>query len=454
MYHSVNPATEETIAEFTDTRDSDIDATLDRLVAGQAEWSHRGFTGRGQVLIKWAEKLRANTDQLALAAAREMGKPVREGRAEVEKCAWLAEYFAENAEALLATETQQFDDADIRLRCDPLGVLFSVTPWNYPFWQIMRAGVPALAAGNTVLNKPASNVIGCAQHIIALFREAGGPAGALATLPLENEQAADIIADDRVAGVALTGSEGAGSAVASAAGKALKKSVLELGGSDPLIVLSDADISAAAEAAAASRFKNAGQVCIAAKRMIVEAPVYDAFTEAFIEASRRYQPGDPEDDNTWLGPMARGDLRDTLVDQVARSHKLGARLVVPGGAVEGKGHFYAPTIATDIPSASPMAREETFGPAAAIFRVDNEDEAVELANNTSFGLSANLWTGDTSRADLIAPRIEAGSVFVNSTTASDPRVPFGGIKRSGYGRELGQEGIREFVNLKTVWVAR
>jgi succinate-semialdehyde dehydrogenase/glutarate-semialdehyde dehydrogenase len=272
--------------------------------------------------------------------------------------------------------------------------------------------------------------------------------------PLGNEAADELVGDSRVAGVCLTGSETAGAAVAGAAGRGLKKSVLELGGSDPFIVLEDADIGAAAEAAAQSRFRNAGQVCISAKRMIVDAKVHDDFLDAFVAASRAYEPGDPEREETRLGPMARRDLRDTICQQVERSLAAGARAVVRGGAVEGEGAFCRPTIAAEVPPDSPLAVEESFGPAAAVFMTRGEGEAVALANATRFGLSANLWTGDPDRADRLAPRIEAGGVFVNATTASDPRVPFGGIKASGYGRELGREGIREFVNLKTVWLAR
>lgn len=454
MFKSVNPATGETLAEFEGLSEAGRDGLLDRMVVAQRSWSAAGFDRRGAVLEAVAGRLKQEAGALALLAAREMGKPVTEGRAEAEKCAWLCEYFAGNAERLLATETHDFEEAEVRLRCDPLGVIFSVTPWNFPFWQIMRAAIPALAAGNAVLNKPASNVVGCGRQLAEIFAEAGLPEDVFRSEPLTNDEADALVGDSRIAGVCLTGSEKAGAAVAAAAGRNVKKSVLELGGSDPFIVLEDADIPAAAEAAAKSRFKNAGQVCIASKRMIVDGRVHDSFVEAFVAAARTYTPGDPEDEATTLGPMARPDLCETLASQVDKTLSAGARAVLEGGPVDGPGAFYRPVVAVDVPLDSPLAVEESFGPAAAIFRVDGEADAVALANASPYGLSANLWTGDPARADRLAPQIEAGGVFVNATTASDPRIPFGGVKRSGYGRELGREGIREFVNLKTVWVAR
>lgn len=454
MFQSVNPANGEVVAEHAALSDAERDALLDRMAIAQRHWRETGFAGRARVLGAVAGKLKEEAQDLALLAAREMGKPVREGRAEAEKCAWLCQYFAAHAEDLLKTDIHSHDEAEVRLRCDPLGVIFSVTPWNFPFWQIMRAAVPALAAGNAVLNKPASNTIGCGRRLAAIFAEAGAPEGVFDSQPMGKEEADALIGDGRIAGVCLTGSEKAGSAVAASAGRSVKKSVLELGGSDPFIVLDDADVRDAAAAAAKSRFRNAGQVCIAAKRMIVHASVHDDFVEAFVAAAEAFEPGDPVLEETRLGPLARRDLRDTLTDQVERTFKAGARVVVRGGPVDGPGAFYRPTIAADVPLDSPLAVEESFGPAAAIFRVDGEEEAVALANASSFGLAANLWTEDPGRAERLVPQIEAGGVFVNSTAASDPRVPIGGTKRSGYGRELGREGIREFVNLKTVWLAR
>ena len=454
MFQSVNPATGAIVAEYEPVGDREIDQVLGAAETGFRAWRDTGFAERGAVFKRYAEALRGEADALALIAAREMGKPVSEGRAEVEKCAWLCEHYADNAEALLAPETHDVDDAEVILRHEPLGVVFSVTPWNFPFWQLLRAAIPPLAAGDAVVNKPASNVIGCAKAVVDLFAKSGGPEGVFQTFALHSSKAADVIADGRVAAVALTGSEGAGAAVASAAGKALKPSLLELGGSDPFIVLADADIAKAAEAAAASRFKNAGQVCIASKRFIVEAPARRAFEEAFIEASKAYKPADPEKDDTKLGPMARGDLRKELAEQVERSIARGAKVLKAGGIVEGPGFYYDPAILGDGPDDSPAAKDETFGPAALIVTARDAGDAVRIANQTSFGLSSNLWTADIDRAKALAPKIEAGGVYVNTVTASDPRFPFGGIKRSGYGRELGEAGIKEFTNLKTLRIAR
>ncbi len=454
MFKSVNPATEEIVAEYAEAPPAEIDAVLNRVRSGQKAWAELGFEGRGRVLRAYGGLLKDRADDLALLIAREMGKPVSEGRAEAEKCAWLCEHYADAAEKLLADEIHEIDEATIILRHEPLGAVFSVTPWNFPLWQVLRAAIPPMAAGNAVLNKPASNVIGCAQATVSLFAEAGGPDGALLTLALTADQAADVIADDRIAGVALTGSERAGAAVAGAAGKALKPSLLELGGSDPFIVLADADIEKAAEAAAGSRFKNAGQVCIAAKRFIVEAAVRREFEEAFVAAAAPFKPADPEKEDTKLGPMARGDLRDELSEQVEKSIRMGARVLRAGGVVDGPGFFYSPAILADGPDDQPAFAEETFGPAALIVTAKDAEDAVAIANRSRYGLSANLWTADTERAKALAPGIEAGGVYVNGTTASDPRFPFGGIKRSGYGRELGGAGAKEFINLKTIRISK
>lgn len=454
MFKSVNPTTGETIAVHAAAGADMIEAALSAACAGQRAWRAAGIEGRAAVFAAAARKLRQQVEPLARLAACEMGKPVTQGRAEIEKCAFLCEHFAAHGAAMLEGQHHQVDNGKVELVHAPLGVIFSVTPWNFPFWQILRAAVPTMISGNAVLNKPAPNVIGCAQALIALFADAGMPAGAFQTIALTNADAARVIADPRVAGIALTGSEQAGSAVAAAAGKALKKCVLELGGSDPFIVLADADITGAAEAAARSRFANAGQVCIAAKRMIVEAPARAAFADAFLAAAARYVPGDPLADATTLGPMARADLRDELEAIVSQSIAAGAAVLEAGGRTEGPGWFYRPTILADAPDHAPVLIRETFGPAAVILTAQDADEAIALANRTPYGLSANLWTADLDRAHRLADRIEAGGVFINSFTASDPRFPFGGIKRSGFGRELGAAGAHEFTNLKTVWTVR
>jgi succinate-semialdehyde dehydrogenase len=454
MFKSVNPATGETIAVYAAASADAIEAGLSAACAGQRAWQAAGAEGRAAVLVAAAARLREQAEPLARLAACEMGKPVSQGRAEIEKCASVCEYYAAHGAAMLESRHHPVDNGEVTLAHAPLGVIFSITPWNFPFWQILRAAVPALISGNAVLNKPAPNVIGCAQALIALFAEAGMPQGALQTIALTNADAARVIADPRVAAVSLTGSERAGSAVAAAAGEALKKCVLELGGSDPFIVLADADIGAAADAAARSRFSNAGQVCVAAKRMIVEAPVRAAFAEAFMAAAAEYVPGDPLADATTLGPMARADLRDELEAMVSQSIAAGAAVLEPGGRTEGPGWFYQPTILADAPDHAPVLIRETFGPAAVILTAQDAEQAITLANRTTYGLSANLWTTDLDRAHRLADRIEAGGMFINSFTASDPRFPFGGIKRSGFGRELSAVGVHEFTNLKTIWTVR
>jgi succinate-semialdehyde dehydrogenase len=454
VFESVNPATGEVIARYAPANDRDIAQALERAASGARAWSALGFAARAGVLQEVAARLRANAQPLAQCAAREMGKPVAQGRAEVEKCALLCSHFALNGEAMLAGERHDVEGGVVELAYAPLGVIFSITPWNFPFWQIMRAAVPTMISGNAVLNKPAPNVIGCARALAAIFAEAGAPPGALQCVPMTEADAGRVIADAQIAGVALTGSERAGAAVAAQAGHALKKSVLELGGSDPFIVLADADLEAAAAAAARSRFSNAGQVCIASKRLIVEAPVRKAFEAAFLAAAATFVPGDPLEEAATLGPMARRDLRDALDALVVQSVRAGAQVLLAGGPLPGPGHFYAPVVLGDAPAHAPVLSQETFGPAAALITAQDADDAITIANRSPFGLSANLWTADLDRARRVADRIESGGVFINAFTASDPRFPFGGVKRSGYGRELGVAGAREFTNLKTIWIAK
>lgn len=453
VFQSVNPATDELIAKYSAADKGAIARALADAESGYRQWSALPVEKRSAILRRFGELLRSDVEALAHLAAVEMGKPLAQGRAEAEKCALACEYFADHAEEMLAPERRDVDQAQVKLRKDPIGCIFSITPWNFPLWQILRAAAPALAAGNAVLNKPAPNVIGCAKKIIALFEETGAPDGVLQTIDVANDDAAKIIADPRIAGVALTGSERAGGAVAAAAGANLKKVVLELGGSDPFIVLGDADIAAAARTGAKSRFNNAGQVCIAAKRFIVVASAFDDFQEAFLAETDALFMGDPLHQGTTLGPMARKDLRDQLVRQVNATIESGARVLRRGGAQDGPGNFFAPCVLSDAGRDTSAWREETFGPAALLVSVASDEEAVKLANDTKYGLSANLWTSDLERADRMAAEIEAGGVFINSMTSSDPRLPFGGVKRSGFGRELGQEGLMEFVNLKTVYTA-
>ena len=399
-----------------------------------------------------AAYLRAHKTELGRIASLEMGKPLSEGEAEAEKCAWNCDYYAENAERFLADEKIATNATDSYVSYQPLGVVLALMPWNYPFWQVFRFAAPALMAGNTAVLKHASNVSRCALEIEHIFRECGFPEGAFRTVLVPGAETGTLIADPRVAAVTLTGSEEAGIAVASASGRHLKKHVLELGGSDAFIVLEDADLDAAAQTAVGARFQNTGQSCIAAKRFIVVESVAEEFEHKFAEKAAKLRVGDPLQRETQIGPVARGDLRDELDRQVQATVQMGARVLLGGKPVEGKGSFYEPTIVTNVTPEMPMFREETFGPAAAIIHARDTEHAIELANSSQFGLGGNLWTRNIEQGRQLARRLESGALFLNGMTASDPRLPFGGVKHSGYGRELSVFGIREFVNIQTVWI--
>jgi succinate-semialdehyde dehydrogenase/glutarate-semialdehyde dehydrogenase len=396
--------------------------------------------------------LRTDKSRYAALLTTEMGKPIAEAEAEIEKCASTATWFAENAQRLLADEPADSTASESYVRFQPLGVILAVMPWNFPFWQAFRAGLPALSAGNVMLLKHSSNVPQSALAIEEVFREAGVPEGVFQTLLIGSAAVGRLIADPRVAGVTLTGSEGAGRMVAEAAGRELKKSVLELGGSDPFIVLADADIDAAASVACRARNQNNGQSCIAAKRFIVEEAVADEFEKKFSAAVAALKVGNPMDRANQVGPLARADLVDDLERQVDESVRLGARAVVGGKRIEGGGHYFEPTVLTNVRPGMPAYHEETFGPVAAVIRVKDADDALRVANDTDFGLGSNIWTGDVERGKRLAERVEAGLVFINGMVASDARLPFGGVKRSGFGRELSEYGIKEFTNIQTVWV--
>ena len=399
-----------------------------------------------------ADVLRTDKSRFAALLTSEMGKPIVEAEAEIEKCAWTANWFAENTERLLADERAESNATESYVRFQPLGVILAVMPWNFPFWQAFRAGLPALSAGNVMLLKHSSNVPQSALAIEEVFREAGVPDGVFQTLLIGSAAVGRIIGDHRVAGVTLTGSEKAGTLVAEAAGRSLKKSVLELGGSDPFVVLADADIGLAATVACRARNQNNGQSCIAAKRFIVEEAVADDFEERFVAAVAALKVGNPMDRANQVGPLAREDLVDELERQVNESVRLGARAVVGGNRVRGDGYYFEPTVLTNVRPGMPAYHEETFGPVAAVIRVKDAEDALRVANDTDFGLGSNIWTSDVERGKKLAERVEAGLVFINGMVASDARLPFGGVKRSGYGRELSGYGIKEFTNIQTVWV--
>ncbi|HEY3676096.1 MAG TPA: NAD-dependent succinate-semialdehyde dehydrogenase, partial [Candidatus Tumulicola sp.] len=413
------------------------------------QWRTSRLDDRVALVQSIAAGLRSGRDRLAAVAVREMGKPIAQARAEVDKCAACCDYFADNA-ALMLEPKPVAGTAKRYVAFHPLGPILAIMPWNFPYWQVVRAAIPALLAGNAVLLKHADNTTRCGLEIEQLFHAAGAPEGLFSTLLIDNAVADDAIADPRIAAVTLTGSERAGIAVGAAAGAALKKSVLELGGSDAFVVLADADVAAAAFAAVFARFQNNGQSCIAAKRFIVDSTVYDVFVERFVALVRSQRVGDPSDESTQIGPCARADLRDGVAAQVRDTVAAGGQLVLGGSTIDGPGFYYQPTVVCEAPPGSPMRVQEVFGPAAAVVRARDERHAVELANETAYGLGCSLWTRDTQRAYTLAADIEAGMLFVNSFVASDPGLPFGGVKRSGYGRELSHFGMHEFCNVQSV----
>jgi succinate-semialdehyde dehydrogenase/glutarate-semialdehyde dehydrogenase len=452
MFVSIDPATGEELARYDS---HDADELERRLTAGFAcwqSWQRTKLDDRAALLRSVADGLEKQRDELAALMVHEMGKPVAQAESEVDKCAWVCRHYADEGERYLHPEPIGTDAATSYVRFDPLGPLLAIMPWNYPLWQVFRAAAPAAVAGNTVLLKHAPNVTGCALAIEKVWLEAGAPEGLLQVLLIDDERTDAILADRRVRAVTLTGSVEAGRIVASEAGRALKKHVLELGGSDAFIVLADADVERAASVAAQSRLLNNGQSCISAKRFIILEQVYDEFVERFVEEVRSATLGDPMDRATQVGPLARQDLRDGLADQVRRSVSAGARTLTGGDVPDRPGWFHRPTVLADLSSEVAAWAEETFGPVAAVRRVRSVDEAIAMANDSDFGLGASLWTRDRERAQQLASRVEAGCVMVNQLVKSDPRVPFGGIKDSGYGRELGEYGIQEFVNVKTVWI--
>ena len=449
---SQNPATDEMLGEFAELTDADLDAKLAAAQAAFTTWSQTDIKERAKLMRKLGRIFKKNAAKYGELTSKEMGKPIKAAIAEVEKCAVVCDYYAKNAAKFLKPEVIKTEAQQSYVRFDPLGVILAVMPWNFPFWQVLRFAAPALMAGNTGLLKHASNVPQCAMALQDAFDKAGFPAGVFTNLLIGSHRVERVINDWRIKAVTLTGSEYAGSQVAMQAGKAIKKSVLELGGSDPFIVLADADVQKAAAVAVTARLQNAGQSCIAAKRFIVERAVADAFLAAFKAGFAAMVVGDPLDERTTMGPLANKKLRDELDAQVKDSVAKGARLVTGGKAREGKGAFYEPTILADVKKGMAVYDQETFGPVAAVIVVDSADEAVRVANDTELGLGSVIFSQDRTRAQSLAARIEAGCVFINAMVKSDPRLPFGGVKKSGYGRELSRYGLREFVNTKTIWV--
>ncbi|NBC00922.1 MAG: aldehyde dehydrogenase family protein [Bacteroidetes bacterium] len=449
---SRNPATEETVARYDELTDAALDGKLQRATEAFAAHRRTALAERSERLRAAADILENRAEAFGRLMTQEMGKPLAEATAEAEKCAWVCRYYAGNGPDMLRPQVVQTDASKSYVAYQPLGPVLAVMPWNFPFWQVFRFAAPALMAGNVGLLKHAANVTGCALQIEQIFREAGFIEGAFQTLVVSSDRVAGIIADDRVKGATVTGSEGAGQAVGGAAGKAIKPSVLELGGSDPFIVLADAELTEALDAGVASRMQNNAQSCIAAKRFIVEAPVYDAFVEGFTERISQLTVGDPTAEDTDIGPLARADLRDEVHDQVERAVADGATLRAGGHALGGTGYFYAPTVLADVRPGTVAFEEEIFGPVAAIVKADDVNHAVQLANDTPFGLGGAVFTTDLEQGEAVALRLECGCAFVNGMVKSDPRLPFGGIKTSGYGRELSRFGIHAFVNVKTVWI--
>lgn len=452
MIKSINPTTGAVIAEYELHSPAQVEAALSGAAVAQSEWRKVPVEKRVKLLTAMARELRSGKERFARLITEEMGKPITEAMGEIEKCASTCDFYAVAAPRFLADETIESNATESGVVFDPLGVVFAIMPWNYPFWQFFRFAAPALAAGNGIILKHASNVPGCAVEIEALMIRAGCPDGLMRNLIIATQDVAAIIADDWIAAVTLTGSTQVGQIVASQAGAALKKQVLELGGSDPFIVLADADIEAAAKTAVKARFTNVGQSCVNAKRFIVEQEVADRFTKLFAEGISKLKIGDPLDPETQIGPMARSNLRTELHDQVQRSVAGGAEAVIGGAPVDGAGCFYAPTLLDNVTPEHVAFREELFGPVASIVRARDADHAIALANDSEFGLGAAIWTSDVERARALSRNIDAGAVFINGMVASDARLPFGGIKKSGYGRELGSYGIREFTNIKTIWI--
>ena len=453
LIRSINPWTGEVMREYIPTGPKEIEGKLKSAQQTFESWKDLSSNQKSDLMKSAAQVLRTRKEEFARIISMEMGKVIKESRAEVEKCAWVCDFYAEKAAEYLAPEYLTLpDEKTAKIIYQPLGAILAVMPWNFPFWQVFRFAAPTLMAGNVGLLKHASNVPQCALAIQSIFEEAGFPIGAFQSLLIDSTTTLDLLKDERVKAVSLTGSEKAGAAVASVAGAQIKKSLLELGGSDPFIVLRDADVAAAAETAAKARMINLGQSCIAAKRFIIEEAVYEEFLKVFVQKIAGMKQGNPLDESSDYACMARPDLAQELYAQVEKSKMMGAKVILGGTKPNSESAEFVPTILTDIPDSAPAFSEELFGPVASVFKVNNAQEAIVLANATEFGLGASLWTNDQELGAKLAEQIESGAVFLNAMVASHPHLPFGGIKKSGFGRELSRQGILEFVNHKTVYL--
>jgi succinate-semialdehyde dehydrogenase / glutarate-semialdehyde dehydrogenase len=450
---SINPATGELTKRFDAHIDTEIESALDRAVSAFEKHRRSSFAERAAKLQHAAELLEKDREHFGRIITSEMGKLLRGSIDEIDKCARGCRFYAEHGEKFLSEQIVSSDPGRSYVRHEPLGAVLAIMPWNFPFWQVFRFAAPALMAGNVGLLKHASNVPQCALAIEEIFRDAGFGPGVFQTLLIENEAVEKIIRDPRVKAVTLTGSERAGSAVASTAGREIKKSVLELGGSDPFIVMPSAKLDDAISIGVKSRMVNSGQSCIAAKRFIIADAIYDQYVAQFVEKMKKLKLGDPAEETTEVAPLSSENILRGVDEQVQKSIAAGAKILCGGKPADGPGYFYEPTVLAEIPKNAPAYREEVFGPVALFFRARDREEAVTIANDSTFGLGASVWTNEPAEQEFFSHELESGMVFVNAMVASDPRVPFGGVKRSGYGRELGAEGIREFVNIKTVVVA-
>lgn len=446
---SINPFTNKTLKEYKEYSDEKVNSLLLQSAESFEDWKMTGFDHRSSLMMKAAGLLRYNLDEYAGSITAEMGKPIKESMAEAEKCAWVCEYYAQNAKQFLAPETVDTDTYKSYISCEPLGPILGIMPWNFPFWQVFRFCVPTLMAGNTVLLKHASNVQGCAQHIENIFEQSGFPSGVFRNLVIGSDRMENVIKHGSVKAVSLTGSELAGQKIASTAGSVIKKTLLELGGSNAFVVLDDADLKKAVQTGIKARFQNAGQSCIAAKRFIIHEKISDSFIALFLEEMKKLKSGDPSKEDTDLGPLASIKQAEKVEEQVNRSVSMGAVLIAGGHRNKA---FFQPSLLTRVSPGMPLFDEEVFGPVAPVTIAENTREAIALANATNYGLGVSLFTSDLKKAEELVSEFEDGAVFINAMVKSDPRLPFGGTKRSGFGRELAVQGIREFVNMKTVYI--